>query len=224
MLLKKDYKIYSIMFMEKSNNILNTLRKLFPDAKCELEYHNIYELLIAVSLSAQTTDKRVNIVTKQLFKLYPTPYELSKASYDDVYNCIKSLGLAQIKTKNIIALSNKLINDFSSGNSEYYVPNTREELMTLPGVGRKTANVILSEGFKIPAIAVDTHIARVSNRLGLVKSNDVYIIEQTLMKLFDESDWYIVHHTLLFFGRYLCKAKNPECNRCPFKENCEENI
>lgn len=201
--------------MEKSNKILSTIKEMFPNASCELNYNNLYELLIAVCLSAQTTDKRVNIVTKDLFNKYPTPELLGKASFNDVYEIIKSLGLAQNKTKNIIALSNELVYKF---NGE--VPSTREELEMLPGVGRKTANAVLMEGFRIPAIAVDTHVSRVSNRLGLSNSTNVLTIEKDLMNLYDKKDWYFVHHGLLFFGRYFCLSQNPKCSECQLTQFC----
>lgn len=201
--------------MDKSNKILNLIREMFPNASCELNYNNNFELLIAVVLSAQTTDKRVNLVTDDLFKKYPTPVLLSNAQYNDVYNIIKSLGLAKSKTNNIINLSKALVNDY-----EGVVPNTREKLEQLPGVGRKTANAVLMEGFRIPAIAVDTHVSRVSNRLGLSNSNDVKVIEKDLISLYDEKDFYYVHHGLLFFGRYHCKAQNPYCDQCKLKEYC----
>ncbi len=195
---------------------LNKLKEMFPNASCELVYHNHFELLIAVSLSAQTTDKRVNMVTPVLFEKYSTPYLLANASYNDVYNIIVSLGLAKQKTKNIISLSQKLINDFN-GN----VPNTFEQLILLPGVGRKTANVILMEGFSIPRIPVDTHVLRVANRLNLVNTNDVLEVEKQLEQLYPMNEWYYVHHTLLFFGRYFCLAKNPKCDECPFNIDCK---
>ena len=212
------FKTYLIKYMEKSNKILTTLKEMFPNAGCELIYNNLFELLIAVSLSAQTTDKRVNEVTKELFQKFPTPYDLYKANYNDVYTIILPLGLAKQKTKNIILLSKKLIDEFN-GN----VPSTINELVKLPGVGRKTASVILMEGFSIPTIPVDTHVLRVSNRLGLVNSEDVRVVENELEKQFTQDNWYYVHHCLLFFGRYLCKAKNPECNRCPFQNLCIKN-
>lgn len=211
----KDCKIYLIKYMEKSNKILKTIKEMFPNASCELNYNNLYELLIAVCLSAQTTDRRVNIVTKDLFIKYPTPHLLGQASFNDVYEIIKSLGLAVNKTKNIIALANELVYKY---NGE--VPNTREELELLPGVGRKTANAVLMEGFRIPAIAVDTHVSRVSNRLGLSNSSNVVTIEKDLMNLYDEKDWYFVHHGLLFFGRYFCLSKNPNCNECKLTQYC----
>ena len=201
--------------MEKSNRILTTIREMFPDASCELNYNNIFELLIAVVLSAQTTDKRVNIVTKELFRKYPDAISLGNAEYKDVYEVIKSLGLAKTKTSNIINLSRALVEKYQSN-----VPNTKEQLESLPGVGRKTANAVLMEGFRIPAIAVDTHVSRVSNRLGLSNSDNVKIIEQDLMKAYDEKDWYFVHHGLLFFGRYFCLSQNPKCGECKLKDIC----
>ena len=201
--------------MEKSNRILQTVKEMFPNASCELNYNNHYELLIAVVLSAQTTDKRVNEVTVELFKKYPTAKDLSNANYNDVYNIISVLGLAKAKTNNIINLSKQLIEKYNN-----IVPNNREQLQSLPGVGRKTANAVLMEGFRIPAIAVDTHVSRVSNRLGLSNSDDVKIIEQDLMNLYDEKDYYFVHHGLLFFGRYHCSAKKPKCEECKLKDIC----
>ncbi len=201
--------------MEKSNRILQYVREMFPEASCELDYNNMYELLIAVVLSAQTTDKRVNIVTKDLFKKYPTVEYLSDAKYEDVYEIVKSLGLAKTKARNIIELAKELVNKYNC-----IVPNNRNSLESLPGVGRKTTNVILMEGFKIPAIAVDTHVSRVSQRLGLTNSDNVKIIEQDLMRLYAETDWYYVHHGLLFFGRYFCLAMKPKCNECKLKDLC----
>ena len=201
--------------MEKSNRILTTIREMFPDASCELNYNNIFELLIAVVLSAQTTDKRVNIVTNELFKKYPDAITLGNADYKDVYEIIKSLGLAKTKASNIISLSKTLVEKYQSN-----VPNIKEQLESLPGVGRKTANAVLMEGFRIPAIAVDTHVSRVSNRLGLSNSDNVRIIEQDLMKTYDIKDWYFVHHGLLFFGRYFCLSQNPKCIECKLKDIC----
>ncbi len=201
-----------------SNYIYEELGKMFPDAMCELDYNNPFELIVAVTLSAQTTDKRVNIVTKDLFKKYPSALELMNAEYDDVKEIIKSIGLTSTKTKNIINLSKELVTRYNG-----MVPKTMEELVTLPGVGRKTASVVLAVAYNIPAIAVDTHVSRVSNRLGLSKSNDVLKIENDLKNIYDEDQWVLVHHRLLFFGRYFCKAKNPLCEECKFKEFCMED-
>ena len=201
-----------------SNYIYEELGKMFPDAMCELDYNNPFELIVAVTLSAQTTDKRVNIVTKDLFKKYPSALELMNAEYDDVKEIIKSIGLTSTKTKNIINLSKELVTRYNG-----MVPKTMEELVTLPGVGRKTASVVLAVAYNIPAIAVDTHVSRVSNRLGLSKSNDVLKIENDLKNIYDEDQWVLVHHRLLFFGRYFCKAKNPLCEECKFKEFCKKD-
>lgn len=202
--------------MQKRNRILDELKKMFPVVKCELDYENIFQLLIAVVLSAQTTDKAVNKVTVNLFKNYATPFDLAKAKVEDVKELIKTIGLANSKAKNIIELSKRLVNDHN-GN----IPADFDYLTSLPGVGRKTANVILAEGFKIPAIPVDTHVNRVSNRLQLANSDDPLKVEMSLREKFDSSLWYELHLRLIFFGRYFCKAKNPNCEKCPFQDICQ---
>ncbi len=205
--------------VESKNNlfIFNTLGEMFPDAQCELDFNNPFELLVSVVLSSQTTDKRVNIVTKDLFKKYPNSYYLSQAKYEDVYNIIISLGLAKMKTKNIILLSKQLEEEYGGK-----VPDTMEELIKLAGVGRKTANVVMAVGFNKNAIAVDTHVKRVSQRLALTKNNDVRLIEEDLQREFSEDKWGLVHHRLLFFGRYFCKAIKPNCENCPFIKICKK--
>ena len=206
-----------MIFMEKlkTDYILNQLELMFPNAGCELNYSNVYELLIAVVLSAQTTDVRVNLVTKELFSKYKNVNELANANYDECLEIIKSLGLSKTKTTNIINLANELIRRFNG-----IVPSNFDDLVSLPGVGRKTANVVLSEGFHIPAIAVDTHVSRVANRLGLSESSDVLKIEYDLREKIEENRWHKAHHLFIFFGRYFCKAKNPNCEECPFKNHC----
>lgn len=203
--------------MEKLNKdlIFEELGKMFPDAQCELDFRNPFELIVAVTLSAQTTDKRVNIVTKELFKKYDSPEALMNADYQDVMEIIKSIGLAKTKANNIINLSKMLVEKYNG-----IVPKTMEELILLPGVGRKTASVVMSVGYDLPAIAVDTHVSRVSNRLNLSNSSDVIQIEKDLKNLYEEDKWGLVHHRLLFFGRYFCKAKNPMCDECKFKDIC----
>lgn len=191
---------------------------MFPNASCELNYNNLFELLVAVVLSAQTTDKRVNEVTKVLFQKYNSPISLSQADYNEIYEIVRPLGLAKSKAQNIIQLSKVLNIKYND-----IVPNTRVELESLPGVGRKTANAVLMEGFRIPAIAVDTHVSRVSFRLGLSKDDNVLKIEQDLMNLFPKDEWYFVHHGLLFFGRYFCTAKKPNCEICKLKDICTYN-
>lgn len=194
------------------NNVFVTLRELFPEAGCELHYRSLYELLVAVMLSAQTTDKRVNMVTIDLFKSYPTIEALSKADQKMVEKLINSLGLYQTKARNLIQMAKQIVNEF-----EGKIPSTLQDLTTLAGVGRKTANVVLSEGFHVPAIAVDTHVKRVSNRLELVTSDDPKIIEEGLQALFPKEQWHQLHHLMIHFGRYICKAKKPECVRCSFE-------
>lgn len=206
--------------MSKDNikEILNTLNEMFPDVRCELNYSNLYELLIAVILSAQTTDKHVNVITPSLFKTYPNFDSLAKASQQDVINIIKPLGLSTNKSKSIIKLANSIVNEF---NGE--IPSEFDKLITLAGVGRKTANVYLSEGLGVPRIAVDTHVERVSKRLGICDMDaSVLDVEKTLMSLIDESMWHKSHHLLLFFGRYFCLSKNPKCENCPFKSICKK--
>lgn len=199
--------------------ILKELDILFPDAKCELNHKNPFELICAVLLSAQTTDERVNIVTPELFKTYPTAFDLAKAELKDVERIIKSIGLYHNKAKNLILMAEDLC---TLHHGE--VPNNRKALESLAGVGRKTANVVLSVAFDVPALAVDTHVSRVSKRLGLAKyDDDVLQIEKKLMRKIDRNLWNHTHHSFIFFGRYLCKAKNPECDRCPFTDFCKKD-
>jgi endonuclease-3 len=200
-----------------SKEIVSLLKEVIPNPKCELDYNNMFELLVAVMLSAQTTDKRVNIVTKELFSKYPTAYDLMNANYDDVYNIICPVGLAKNKTKNLLELSKSLYENYNS-----IVPNTIEELTMLPGVGRKTANVILAEGFKIPAFPVDTHVHRIGHRLGYYQK-DVSVLEaeRVLTKYIPEEEWIDGHHLFLLFGRYHCKAVNPKCSNCKLEKYCK---
>ena len=191
-------------------NLINSLDLMFPNAKCELNYNNLFELIICVVLSAQTTDKRVNEVTIELFKKYGNYSLLSKADIVDVETIIKPLGMYKIKAKNIIELSKKL-------DKLGFIPDSLEGLMELDGVGRKSANVILSEYFKIPRIAIDTHVYRTSLRLGLA-SGSVLEVENKLMATFEEKYWYFIHIHLVLLGRYICKAKKPLCDKCLIKD------
>jgi endonuclease-3 len=201
----------------KTNKILNYLDELYPNPKCELNYTKDYELLIAIVLSAQTTDKRVNKVTKVLFNKYKTLDELNKASREDISNIIKEIGTFNKKSIYIKEIVKKLVED-----NNYIVPNDRAYIESLPGVGRKTANVFLSNIYNVPAIAVDTHVSRVSKRLGLAKENDtVEIIEQKLMKKLPKDKWSRTHHQLVLFGRYKCKAPTPDCTNCQLQEFCK---
>ena len=199
----------------KSEILIKELDKLFPDARCELNYSKDYELLIATVLSAQCTDKRVNEVTKILFKKYDI-YTLKDASLKAIENIIRPCGSYTKKAYYIKEIATSLVNDYAGK-----VPNNREYLESLPGVGRKTCNVVLSNIFGIPAIAVDTHVARVSVRLGLANPEDnVSQIEQKLMQFLPQDHWSRLHHQLVLFGRYQCKALKPECSNCPFQKYC----
>lgn len=199
--------------------IIENLNRLYPDAHCELNHKDSFELLIAVVLSAQTTDVSVNRVTPALFEKYPDAISLSEASEEDVMRLIHSIGLYKNKSRNIINLAKELVKRFDGE-----VPSKREELESLPGVGRKTANVVLSNCFDYPAFAVDTHVSRVSKRLMIARKDDaVLTIEKKLMKFFPRNCWSRLHHQFIFFGRYKCKAKNPECTDCPFRDSCRKD-
>lgn len=200
-----------------SNEILGILEEIIPNPICELNFNNMFELVCAVSLSAQTTDKRVNEVTPLLFKKYPTPQLMMEAKKEDIYEIIKTLGFANNKAINLINMSKALVERYDA-----IVPNVREELETLPGVGRKTANVVLAVGFDIPAFPVDTHLIRMSYRLGYAKKNDTPLeIEKKYTKYISMDKWNKAHHLLLLFGRYHCKAINPNCNNCKLKKYCK---
>ena len=197
--------------------ILNYLDELFPNPVCELNYNKDYELLIAIVLSAQTTDKRVNKVTSVLFDVYPDLVSLSNAKIADIENIIREIGTFRRKSIYVRDIALKLIND-----NYDYVPNDRKYIENLPGVGRKTANVFLSNIYGEQAIAVDTHVARVSKRLGLVnKNDDVLKIEKKLEKKIPYDRWGKTHHQLVLFGRYYCKAVKPECSNCLLKDICK---
>ena len=201
-----------------NKEIIEFLDKLFPNPKCELEYTKDYELLIAVMLSAQTTDKRVNMVTRVLFKKYDTLESFSNADINDIIDIIKPIGTFNKKASNIISISKSLINEQNG-----IVPNDREYLESLSGVGRKTTNVVLSNLYDVPCIAVDTHVSRVSKRLGLAKRNDdVLTIERKLNKKFPKDKLSRLHHQLVLFGRYYCKAQSPMCENCKLKDICKE--
>lgn len=201
-----------------SNLVFDYLETLIPNPVCELEYKKDYELLIAVMLSAQTTDKRVNIVTKIMFSKYDSIDKLANADLDDITNLVRSLGTYSKKAKNVIDIAKSL-----KQNGFITVPNDRLYLESLPGVGRKTANVFLGEIYKVPCIAVDTHVARVAKRLKFAKESDsVEVIEKKLSKVIKEDDMVKRHHQLLLFGRYYCKAIKPLCKDCKLKDICIE--
>lgn len=202
----------------KVDEILAKLTEMFPDAHCELIHRNPFELAVAVVLSAQTTDVSVNKVTPQLFEKFPTPQALASASLEEIESYIHRIGLYHNKAKSIQGLARGVVEQFDG-----VMPQTMEELMSLPGVGRKSANVIMSVCFGMPAIAVDTHVERVSKRLRLAAPKDTVLeVEKKLMRKLPKSEWSHAHHLFIFFGRYFCKAKNPQCQDCPFTFFCRE--
>ena len=202
----------------KLNSLYEALDILIPNPICELEYNKDYELLMAVMLSAQTTDKRVNSVTKILFSRYPTLNDISNADINDLIEIIRPIGTFQVKAKNLKGIAKKLLEEANG-----VVPNNRTFLESLPGVGRKTTNVVLSILFNVPCIAVDTHVSRVSIRLGLAKKgDDVFTIERKLTRKLDKGNLSKLHHQLLLFGRYYCTARNPKCLNCPLRDMCKE--
>ncbi|MEG1822241.1 MAG: endonuclease III [Clostridiales bacterium] len=209
---KKDIK-------KRNDDILAILAAAYPNAKPALNYKNSYELLVAVLLSAQCTDERVNIVTAVLFKEAPNPYAMVKLGEDNIRNIIKSCGLYKNKAKNIFNLSGILVDKYHGE-----VPWERENLESLPGIGRKSANVVMNVCFGIPAIAVDTHVFRVSRRLGFSDGKDVLTVEKDLMQLIPEEKWGNAHHWLIFHGRKICKAQKPLCDECPLGEICPKLI
>ncbi|RJX38499.1 endonuclease III [Paenibacillus pinisoli] len=203
---------------QKMRHILDTIAEMFPDAHCELNHDNPFELTIAVLLSAQCTDETVNKVTAGLFQKYKTPEDYLSVPLEELEGDIRRIGLFRSKASNIQKLCRILIDKY-----EGEVPASHEGLTELPGVGRKTANVVMSNAFGVPAIAVDTHVERVSKRLGAAKPDDsVLAVEQKLMKLVPKEEWTITHHRLIFFGRYHCKAQNPQCPVCPLLDICKE--
>lgn len=200
-------------------DILDALRAEYPEAECALTHRNTYELLISVVLSAQTTDKSVNKVSGSLFDKYPTAESLADAAQDDVIEIIKTIGMYKTKSKNIIALGKKLVSEYDGK-----VPEDYDSLISLPGVGRKTANVVLAVGFGHQRIAVDTHVFRVSNRIGLVEEKDVLKTELALMEALPENRWTEAHHSLIFHGRNCCSARNPKCESCPINDVCKKRL
>ena len=200
---------------EEIKEVINILLELYPDAKAELNYSSSFELLIATILSAQCTDVQVNKTTEKLFKDYKTPEDYLGLTEEELGEMIRSCGFYKTKSKNILATSKLIVENFNG-----QVPDTLEELITLPGVGRKTANVVLSNAFGKPAIAVDTHVFRVSNRIGLADSKNVLDTERDLMDNIDKKTWSKAHHLLIFHGRRICKARKPLCKNCPLTDYC----
>jgi endonuclease III len=200
----------------RPSDLLTALKKLYPDARCALDYRNAFELLCATILSAQCTDARVNLVTPTLFARYPTPFELARARPEDVEEIIKSTGFFRNKTKSLIGMAQGLVADYGGE-----VPRTMEELRKLPGVGRKTANVILGNAYGInEGITVDTHVTRLSGLLGLSKEAAAEKIESELMRQFPRDDWGLLSHLLIFHGRQVCIARRPRCGDCVLAQIC----
>ena len=208
--------VHTMTLPEKYSFLIDYFQKNNPNAASELHFLNAYELVLAVVLSAQCTDKRVNMVTPALFAKFPTPFDLAKASYEEVYELIKSVSYPNNKTKHLIGLAQKLVSDFNG-----IVPDHLEALTSLPGVGRKTANVILSVIFDKPAMAVDTHVFRVANRLGIVKNATTPLeVEKQLVQHIPEHLLARAHHWLILHGRYVCLARTPKCAECGLSGVC----
>lgn len=203
-----------LMNKEEAKVIFNILKQRFPKLVCELNFENHYQLIVAVILSAQCTDKRVNQVTPQLFAKYPNVKELANADIEELKDIIRSCGFFNNKSKNLISMAKDVVSKHDGK-----IPSEFESLVSLSGVGRKTANVVMSVGFGKNAIAVDTHVFRVSNRLGINSKNPLEC-EKKLQKLFNQNDWTDLHYMLVLFGRYVCKAIKPDCKNCELKEFC----
>ena len=203
---------------QKTKKILEILKETYPDAKCELNHESAFQLLVATILSAQTTDKKVNEVTETLFRDYPDLDAFLTLTNEELEERIKQIGLYRSKAKNIIMMCNQLKQNF---NGE--VPDTMEGITSLAGAGRKTANVVLSNAFGVPSIAVDTHVFRVSNLLGLADSDNVLEVEKQLQKELPKKEWSLTHHLLIFHGRRCCIARRPRCFECPLADLCKYN-
>lgn len=201
---------------EQINDMLDKLEMTYPDADCALNHSSVFQLLVAVVLSAQTTDKSVNVVTEDLFRLYPDAHALSSITEEELQERIRRIGMYKTKAKNVLALARKLVEEYDG-----QVPEDYEKLIELPGVGRKTANVVLAVGFGHQRIAVDTHVFRVSNRIGLVDEKDVLKTELALMEVIPEHRWSRTHHSLIFHGRNCCDARKPRCEECCISSYCK---
>ena len=201
---------------DKIKEVLDRLEETYPDAECALHHQNVFQLIVAVALSAQTTDKSVNVVTPALFERYPDADALAAADVEEVSEYIKRIVMYKTKAKNIVGMAQKLVSEYGG-----QVPEDYDALVSLPGVGRKTANVVLSVGFGHQRIAVDTHVFRVANRIGLVHEKDVLKTELSLMECIPEERWSRTHHSLIFHGRQCCDARKPKCDDCPINTLCE---
>ena len=207
------------MKKERIKEILDILDETYPDAGCALHHKDVFQLIVAVALSAQTTDKSVNQVTPELFAAYPDAFALAEADPEEVSNYIRRIGMYKTKSRNIVNMAKVLAEKYDGR-----VPCDYDSLVELPGVGRKTANVVLSVGFGQQRIAVDTHVFRVANRIGFVSEKDVLKTELSLMKAIPEERWSRTHHSLIFHGRNCCAARKPDCENCTIKDLCEKNL
>jgi endonuclease-3 len=207
------------MKQEEVKEILDILERTYPDAECALNHENVFQLIVAVALSAQTTDKSVNQVTPALFAAYPDAFALGSADPEEVSQYIRRIGMYKTKSKNIVNMARVLEEKYDG-----QVPEDYDQLVELPGVGRKTANVVLSVGFGHQRIAVDTHVFRVSNRIGLVCEKDVLKTELALMEVLPEERWSRTHHSLIFHGRNCCTARKPNCEGCTIAALCEKHL
>ena len=201
--------------IKRARKINGILGEVFPDAKCELDFKNPLQLLVATVLSAQCTDKRVNQVTPALFKKYPTVEKLASAPRADLEEAIKSTGFYRNKATSIHGLAAEILEKHNGK-----VPGDMESLVKLPGVGRKTANVVLGNAFGVPGITVDTHVGRIARRLGWTTNTDPVKVEFDIMELFDPKDWTMLNHRLIFFGRRICHSRKPACGACPLAKIC----
>lgn len=204
---------------ERCRIILEKLAGEYPDAGTMLKYNSLFELLVAVILSAQSTDEQVNKVTEKLFARYNTPYDMASLELEEMEKMIRQVGLYKSKAKSIKRMAEILITEYNGK-----VPDSMEELLKLPGVGRKTANVVLAVGFDKPGLGVDTHVHRVTNRIGLVKTKNPVMTEMNLKELIPVDNWGKAHHLFIFHGRKVCKARKPECSQCVIKDLCDKNL
>ena len=200
---------------DHTKTLIAEMKKVYPAPECALDFGSMFQLLIAVALSAQTTDKQVNVVTPALFRDYPDAFAMAQAQPEEIEECIRRIGMYKTKARNIVAASRILVDEYGGE-----VPQDFDELIKLPGVGRKTANVVLAVGCSVPAIPVDTHVFRVSNRIGIVNEKDVLKTELGLMEKLPKDSWIDMHHALIWHGRLVCKARRPECEQCTLTGIC----
>ena len=204
--------------MSRAEAINDGLAQAYPDARCELDFGNAFELLVATVLSAQSTDRRVNAVTAELFRRYPTPVALAEADVPTVEELIGPVGFFRNKTTAIIGLSRRIVDEFDG-----VVPGTLDDLVSLPGVGRKTTNVVLGNAFGVPGVTPDTHLIRLANRFGWVSSTKPDVVEQAVGALFPPEEWVMLCHRVIWHGRRCCHARRPACGACPIRDLCPSN-